>query len=217
MNMATNGVYADAGSQMTIDGSISARAVWAFNAGTLAISAGVTLKMITDGAVLASAGGKFDINGTRASPVHIEPRVAGEAWYLYLYGGATGSDIDYLICTGNPWTFGDSTDGFVIARKPQKTTPVHRLPEIDDDPILGRGASRIHYKGNRAAIVEISGIWAVADAQYERVDTMMDKGSIVGYASDEVFIPNARIVDHEYERVRGQLYWPYTITLIEDV
>lgn len=216
-NLATCEFVTDgATTQMTIDTDISAAYIYACVNSTIVINAGVDIKMNLYGAVLCLTGGKFNINGTRALPVTIGPRTAGESWSLHLYGGASGSVISNLICTGNLWSLGNGTDGLDFSRYPASVTPINREANIDNDAILGRGRSRIHHKGNQAAIIEISGSWAAADRQYEIVDAMMNSGDLVGLATDEVHVPAARVFMHDYKRLRGKLYWPYTITIIED-
>ncbi|HUU07252.1 MAG TPA: hypothetical protein VMW88_02445, partial [Thermoplasmata archaeon] len=80
---------------------------------------------------------------------------------------------------------------------------------------VGRDHSRIHYKGNSAGIVEISGKWRYTDGQYKRVDAMMKAGLLIGYASNKLQVPSAYIISHDYQFKEGHPTTPYTITLME--
>jgi hypothetical protein len=205
-----------AAGDLTIDMDIAITSIYN-NAGAIHIDAGRTLKM-AGGVIGLYATGTFDVNGTRANPVIIQRYVDTEPWYWQVLDtGSNNVDLDFLYTTGSKWWLGDSTNGFNFNRKPRSIVPPNRKAILDIDPILGRSAARVHHKGGNAGVAEISGLWLISDRQYERVDAIMEAGTLIGFYSDELFMPAARIVDHDYTLETGKLYTPYTIILVEDV
>ena len=213
-DQATCTLYPYTGGILTVSASCACAGMVAEYA-TLIINAGTTIK-VNGGTFGPTVGGAIQIAGTKAAPVIIQS-YSSTKWYFVLFGNAL-SYVDWLTFSGayssSLWDLG--TNGFYFIRGPSDVSPVNRPAIIDVDAILGR-ISRTHYKGNEAAIVEINGIWAVSDKQYDSVDAMMRAGSVVGFVDEltQTAFPNARIIMHDYVRARGKLYWPYTITLLE--
>lgn len=179
-------------------------------------NAGVTVK-VTETTISSQAGCYFQVNGTPSSPVTIEPYVAGGVWYMRLCPSASHV-FDFLELTGYDearLTDAAGTYAFTFNKHPQDEDPVVRPPILDIDDPLGRGASRVHHKGNSGAIVEISGKWRITDGQHKLVDALKSSGTLVSYISNKVQLGQAYIVLHEYPHKRGHPVVPYTIALQE--
>ena len=212
-NSSTNQYLGFTGGDLTVDQDTPCTGLTAYQ-GTVHVSAGTTVSYASGGACKVESSGILVVAGTITSPVTFT-RYGTGTWYMQFY--PTASTISYLRCEYNSWWMGDGTTNFLFTRRPRTITPLARPAVIDNDIILGRGAGRVHIKANEAAIIEITGIWAVADHEYDYVDKLLNDRTLVGLSTDEVHLPGARIIDHDYERDIGTLYWPYTITLVEDV
>jgi hypothetical protein len=213
-NSATNQYIGYVGGDLTVDQDIVCINLTSYQ-GTVQVDAGRIVSFANGGACKVEGAGILLVNGTITSPVTFT-RYGTGSWHFYFL--PSSSIISYLRCEYNSWWMGgDASTQFLFTRRPRKITPLARPAVIDNDVVLGRGAGRVHIKANEAAIIEIEGIWAVADHEYDYVDKLLNDRTLIGLSTDEVHLPGARILAHDYERDIGLLYWPYTITLVEDV
>ena len=204
------------GGVLTIDESIACYAITSGTSAGVVYNAGVTVKVATGQSLASYGNGYMQFNGTPASHVTIMPYAAG-AYYMRL-NPSTLHEFNFLDLDGYDearLNDEDSTYNFTFSKHPQVEDPVVRPPILDIDDPLGRSYSRVHHKGNSAAIVELTGNWRISDEEQLLVDAMMNNALLVCYVSKKVQLGQARIVLHDYPHERGHPVVPYTIALQE--
>ena len=202
---------------MTFDEDTACHSITATAAGGAVFEAGVTVSIQTGQALISHTDGYFQFDGTPSSPVTIEPYTPGSAWYMQLQP-CSNHKFDFLELDGYDMatlTDEDNSYDFTFNKHPQNEDPVVRPPILDIDDPLGRGVSRVHHKGNSAAIVELSGNWRISDGQQKLVNAMKNDALLVCYISNKVQLGQTYIVLHEYVEKRGHPVVPYTIAMQE--
>jgi hypothetical protein len=218
-DQATVTLYPYLNGQVTIDASCACYGAQSEYA-LIILNAGITLKVATGTTFGTGAHGAIQVDGTKASPVTVQPYTPGGTFYIAVRGN-TSSYVNWLTFSGAVYDTGifdwEAVNGIYFSRGASSVSPVNRPPILNISNPLSRKVSGVHYKGNEAAIVEVEGRWYVPGKQYDAVDAMMNAGSTVGLVDEphQVVLPGSKIIAHDYKRVKGELYWPYVITLQE--
>lgn len=124
--------------------------------------------------------------------------------------------ITNLRYTDGNWWIADAYGGFVFDRHPRVISPLDRTPAIDMDVILGRDYGRVYSRGREPGVLEMEGIFVVADKQWAYLREYRDKGTMIGFSSEWVQVPQGRILDFDCPIESGNPYAHYSLTIVED-
>jgi hypothetical protein len=173
--------------------------------------------------------GNFSSSGTAIAPVSMSSTSASPAnpWSVML-APVAGNDtrtlnFDYVIMTGNQWTLGDNTNILACnipgANKPWmlNVPPLTREAITVEHDIDGRNYSRIYPRGSKAGTIQINGYFWWDNSDNMIVQKMMEGKARLSLFTRYVHLPKCRIVGKPSMPSKpGQLYVPFSITLIED-
>jgi hypothetical protein len=202
--------------------------------GTLVIDAGVTITFddVSGCGLLVSAvnSGGIICNGTASSPVTFKAATVVPT-YAYPFRITPVSGIDLRTFTFNYVRLmnvhnylGDITINayfstpLVSSQHITNVTPLSRAPNLIEHQIDGRAYSKIYHRGSQAGTVTITGYCRWDSYLHQTLLAMQAAGNRLCFFTENVQIPRCRFAQKpSYQPKPGSLYYPFSITLIEDL
>ena len=193
------------------------------NGGILQLGAGLTI--YPQYYIIVNPGGTLQSLGTAASPAAIDQANGSIPWYLVLSTPDPMTNLDYLYLRHNEYCLGADNTNKILFNAPgtatgpwiNNVTPLTRAPIIVSHNIDGRAWGRTYRRGSQAGVVNVSGHFYQSAFTFDDIKNLQALNGGLSLTTERVHLPWCSIDgEPRYNPKPGQLWCPFTLTLIED-